>query len=121
MKINWAKASDEAKVNYSLTLNEDLSNVQVPDCISCLNLQCKLHNDAIEEYTLAVLEGVDKAAQKTLPCTGGGKCSSKSSKPTPGWSEFVSPFAEDNKFWNAVWVSAGKPREGHLFEIMKKN
>ena len=74
----------------------------MPDCISCLNLQCKLHNDAIEDYTIAVLEGIEKAAQKSLPCTGGVRTTSKSSKSTPGWSECVSPFAEDNKFWHSI-------------------
>ena len=64
----------------------------MPDCISCLNLQCKLYNDAIKDYTIAVLESIEKAAQKSLPCTSGVRTTSESSKSTPGsrWSKYFS-------------------------------
>ena len=38
----------------------------------------------------------------------------------PGWSEYVKPYAEENKFWSSVWRSAGKPRHGPYYDIMKK-
>ena len=120
-KISWAKASEEAKENYRITLDNYLSNIQIPECISCLDLQCQIHNVEIENYTLNLMEAIETAAKDCLPLSGGSKGSAKSPNCTSGWSEFVTPFAEENKFWHAVWESAGKPREGQLFEIMKKN
>ena len=37
----------------------------------------------------------------------------------PGWTEYVEPYAEESRFWYSLWTSAGKPREGELFSIMK--
>ena len=31
----------------------------------------------------------------------------------------MKPFAEESRFWHALWSSAGKPRSGELFAIMK--
>ena len=36
----------------------------------------------------------------------------------PGWAEYVKPFAEESKFWFAIWCSAGKPDSGSLYDVM---
>ena len=65
-----------------------------------------------------VLEAVEEAGKQCLPLTGGGK--SAKSKITPGWSEYVAPFKKDSKFWCSIWLSAGKPISGVLFDLMRK-
>ena len=120
-KANWAKASNEAKDNYVHTLNKYLKDIKEPGCINCLDLQCKDHLQDIEGYAVSLLEAIENATTECLPISGGCRAASNSSRGTPGWSDFVKPFAEDNKFWYSVWLSAGKPRKGHIYEIMKRN
>ena len=45
---------------------------------------------------------------------GGGK----NSYSIPGWAQYVKPYSEESKFWFSVWLSAGKPLQGALYEAM---
>ena len=40
-------------------------------------------------------------------------------RPCPGWTEYVKPFSEESKFWCSVWLSAGKPGHGSLYDVMR--
>ena len=55
-KVCWQKATESSKANYSKTLTEMLNSVALPSCISCTNLQCKIHDEEINQYTMEVLE-----------------------------------------------------------------
>ena len=122
-RVNWSKASEEAKQYYHNTVTEKLNSLTIPACVQCMDMQCKDHTEEIEEYTMNVLEAVETAAQESLPSTGGG---TKTEKPEhlnviPGWSEFVKPYCEESKFWHAVWASAGKPHHGSFYDTMIKS
>ena len=67
-----------------------------------------------------ILGAVDMAAKECLPRSGGSNTTSTNDI-VPGWSEYVKPYSEDGWFWNATWLSAGKPRHGHLFDAMMKS
>ena len=122
-RVNWAKASEEAKEKYTKTLANKLNSVLEPDCVKCLDLHCQVHTEELEDYTMSVLEAVESAAKECLPSSGGGggECSSKRQHLIPGWSEHVKPFCEESKFWGAVWESAGKPADGDLHDLMMKS
>ena len=77
------------------------------------------HTVEMEDYTMAILEAVESAAKKCLPSTGGG--GKEKSFITPGWNEYVKPFCDESKFWQSVWLSAGQPQNGSLFNVMKKS
>ena len=79
-------------------------------------MHCGAHTEAIEEYTMTIFEGVEKAAQECLPCTSGGKKMSRSDI-VPGWTEYVKPFSDESKFWCSVWLSAGNPGQGSLYDV----
>ena len=38
--------------------------------------------------------------------------------PLPGWNEHVAPYKKDSLFWHSVWVSAGRPASGSLYQVM---
>ena len=80
-------------------------------------MYCKAHGVEIENYTLDVLEAIEKASQKCLPSTNCSK--NKRRGIIPGWTEFVAPYASESKFWHSVWLSQGKPPLGYAFEKMK--
>ena len=118
-RVSWANATDLAKENYQDVLTDKLNSISIPLSKACSNLQCKTHRDDIETYTLDVLEAVESAGQKCLPSTGGVGRTKSGSKKVPGQSEFVKPYAEDNKFSSDFWRTHGKPKNGPIFEYMK--
>ena len=36
----------------------------------------------------------------------------------PGWKENVAPAKEAALFWHSIWLSAGHPQSGDLYQIM---
>ena len=48
------------------------------------------------------------------------KCKCPVTKAIPGWREDVEPQRQDSLFWHNIWLSAGKPNKGVMFEIMKR-
>ena len=116
-RVNWVKSSKNAKSNYSATLNAKLDKLEVPECVLCRDIHCSVHIEQMENYTMAVLEAVQEASQECLAYTGGGKNHSLP-QVVPGWSVYVKPYAEESKFWCALWFSAGKPANGALYEAM---
>ena len=119
-RVNWKKSSEEARTNYSDSLATKLDQVKVPDCVECRDIHCSIHTDQMEEYTIAILEAVESASQESLAFTGGGSNKGRSGQQqiVPGWSEYVRPYAQESKFWYALWCSAGKPDSGHLHDVM---
>ena len=117
-KVNWTAANHESREEYKKVLTDKLNNIPVQSCVDCRDLHCEEHLDELENYTLNVLEAVEDAGKQCLPLTGGGN--SARSKVTPGWSQYVGPFKKDSKFWYSIWLSAGRPISGVLFDIMRK-
>ena len=119
--VSWAKATDDANDNFRSVLEEHLCNINLPGCINCTDVDCSEHEHRfdIENYTMNVLEAVEKSGHHCLPFTS----SSNNGKPRkgilPGWNEYVKPYAEDNMFWNSIWRSEGKPRFGFTYEKMR--
>ena len=38
--------------------------------------------------------------------------------PLPGWNEEVEPKKKDSLLWHSVWLSAGRPSSGNLYQVM---
>ena len=119
---SWKKATNDDKVNFSNDLAIRLNNVHLPGGVDCLNVKCKCddHNNEIDQYCCDVLEAVNIAATDNIPLSGGKKEKNPQNKNLAGWSEFVKPYQDEAKFWHAVWVSAEKPRQGELFNVMRQ-
>ena len=119
-KLCWDKATEDAKASYVSTLKKSLIELSAPNCLSCVNFQCQNHTREIEEYSINIFEALDNACKQCLPyvCNKGGQPADGT---IPGWSEYIKPFADENKFWSSVWRSQGKPRTGPTYELMKKS
>ena len=117
-RISWGKSNEDAKIAYRTALNNKLTQVSIhPDVLRCLDLHCKCHHEAIDEYTLEVLEAIELAGEECLPSVGGHKQGKKI--PIPGWSEYVQPYKQESQFWFSVWLSLGRPEYGDVFDNMK--
>ena len=118
IRSSWAGASSDARDNYRSLLSQKLNEIKLPDSHNCQNLFCNEHFEQISDYTLNVLEAVEDAALECLPLVGLG-ANGKKKNLIPCWNEVVKPFQEESKFWHSLWLSAGKPREGQLFTLMR--
>ena len=70
----------------------------------------------IDDYTREVLKAVDNSIESIAKKK---RNNIPEAKVVPGWSDLVKPFADEAKFWSAVWVSAGKPINTVLHKLMK--
>ena len=87
----------------------------------CEDINCNSieHLTRIEEYTTNVLEAIESAGKECLPRSGMCSKRGKAKQKLTGWSEYVSPFAEESKFWYSIWISAGRPMDGNIFINMR--
>ena len=120
-RVVWDKATEAAKSAYQAELAEKLDSIAIPACVNCRDVHCTAHVESLEDYTMEILESIENVARETLPIRGGGVTSNDGRKSTPVWSEFVKPHLDESKFWNSLWLSAGKPVGGALFEAKKQS
>jgi hypothetical protein len=120
----WYKASEEQQALYSENLQRRIQTVPVPDCLWCQDLQCRdpAHSEERDGFVLNLMGAVIESSHATLPMVGGrGRPGGKQdSGCVPGWKEEVAPQRKDSMFWHSVWLSAGRPTHGHLYDIMKR-
>ena len=118
-KQNWKAATSNNKKLYKSNLKERLENIDISkDLSECKDIHCNNpdHKIALDNYTLDIIESMEKAVNDEIPYTNE---KFKHKKIRPGWKEMVYPFKKESSFWYQLWLSAGKPRDGQLFQNMK--
>ena len=65
----------------------------------------------------SILTIIEEAANKNM--TTSKKPNLKNKGRIPEWKDDVEPFKENAHFWNAIWISAGKPLNCELQNIMQ--
>ena len=123
-KPSWKLASQEQKQNFPLVLQRNLLEVSIPEEVKhCRNVKCDDlgHCEKSDEFMFNLMECIEKSAAETLPTPPPPKTTNPSAKkPIPGWSHLVKPFRDKAHFWHQVWISAGKPLNTQLHNVMKK-
>ena len=77
------------------------------------------HSADADNIIIEVLQQVEKSAYENLPVPIPSKVKKlKSNK--PGWSTEVHPYRENAHFWHKIWMSAGRPINTQLHQIMKR-
>ena len=117
-RSNWSNATSDSKEAFKSCLAQKLTSLPKYICTACHDIMCNdpLHLRGIEDYTLDVLKSMEEAGNECLPST---TSTSRRRHGIPGWSQHVKPYADESKFWYALWLSAGKPLNGELFLNMK--
>ena len=95
-RVGWSRASTDAKDNYRTVLAEKLRNLDLTDSLFCMDVHCKDHKEALENYTMEVMEAMEQAAKECLPSTCTGRHGGKGRKIVAGWTEHVKPYADDS-------------------------
>ena len=117
-RVAWYKASPKDIDAYKNKLDEELSNIVLPDeCITCLDVFCDKHHDCIETFCNDIISACINAS-KTVPHT----CTiDKSSKVrVPGWNDYCKDKRKVAIYWHNVWKDIGRPRDGHIAYMRRK-
>ena len=80
---------------------------------ACFDPDCSSHYSLLEEYCNSLCTSLKSAASQTLPHT-------RSSRPVPGWNDSARLLKSKANFWHKVWIEAGRPSSGVLFQIKKR-
>ena len=115
----WYKASTINIVNYKNELNNSIRSIPIDQfTLACENVNCtsEIHLQNLDKMSKNLLSCISEAVKHNIPM-------SSNSKPhhiIPGWSEFVAPYKDQAIFWKSVWMSAGRPLDNNLHQIMKR-
>ena len=118
----WNRASIDDLDNFKLNLDQLVNNIDVPvEALSCTDVHCNnvQHRVDIDVYAACLMGCISSAVENNIPhvASGGGDSTKKIA--VPGWSDYVKPFREDSLFWHSVWISAGRPLNTVLHNVMK--
>ena len=118
-KPMWNRATESDVNNYVNHLERLMHDITIPyAAIHCENLHCNdgQHTVDIDTYALHVMDAISVATEVNIPHSTPGL---NRKTPVPGWGDFVKPFREDSLFWHSVWISAGRPQNTVLHNIMR--
>ena len=120
-KIHWNKASEDEKRNFVDHLENSMENLDQPNSFMCDNVHCgdTKHRDECDDILMALVTSLEKAAITCLPKSIGCKINDRK-RSIPLWNEELQPYKDSAMFWHAIWVSAGKPMNSELHQIMKR-
>lgn len=105
---NWSnQLRNEA---YLRMLQEKLADLQELDYQDIESSQMQV---CIDERLAVINDAIHEAA-KQAGCTPFRRL-----KPKPFWCPELSVLRDKKRFWWSMWVSAGRPRTGHIFSIWK--
>ena len=116
----WGQASLDEKQAFNDNLELQLSEISIPETVSdCNDLHCQdpNHKEDLDQYTLAVLEAIQAAAEESLPSPV--YQANKKRKVIPGWVSEVKPYRDNAFFWHQIWKSCGRPINTEIHRIMK--
>ena len=121
-KIDWSKATQEKLNLYSIRCNEFFNNINVTfiNTLSCKDYNCKCdsHIECIDQLYCCIKDNLLSVANEVF---NQDKLKCKKQRIVLGWSDYVSDthYAARDAF--LIWQGAGKPRQGPIFEIMKRS
>ncbi len=84
------------------------------DLLSCRSPSCVSHHEEIDRFCTQFLACLSNAATLCLPVKR------KKQKTLPGWNDHVRHFRDSAILWNKIWVEAGCPGAGVLFDLRKE-
>ena len=87
----------------------------------CHDVHCKdeCHVDECGKVLVDVLDSTKLSAASCLPSPSNRKCPTKKTT-IFRWNEDVQTFKDKAMFWHSIWLSAGRPVNTVLHQIMKK-
>ena len=112
--INWSTISEQNVEVYRHLVTSSLPHVP-QDLIDCSDPNCTIHRGLIDSICSRFLACLDSCARSSFVM----RADTGKAKSIPGWSDQVLSYQKSARFWNKLWVDAGCPSTGVLFEVRK--
>ena len=114
LKIDWSKVTDTNVCQFHDLISKNLPSFP-QEILHCSSPDCTAHLKSIDSYTQSFISILDTCS---LLCFPTFIPSSASSPKVPGWKDTgTDKLREMSIFWHHVWVEAGYPCSGVLFNI----
>ena len=83
--------------------------------VNCNDKQCSLvaHREAIDLLCDQIIECCISAERQCIPQKRTG------ARPIPGWNAHVEDERQRSLFWHDLWLQAGRPMQGPVYDVMK--
>ena len=113
-RIAWHKVNERDTAEYHRKQEQLLSIMRKYDVIKCRNVKCQNvnHKSEIDSWCHDLVECCLKADVNMPRVKNKTKCRS-------GWNNEVKPYREDCIFWHKLWLDAGQPSNGVLYDVKK--
>ena len=113
----WYRATIDHIDKYQTTVEHMLEslNMMLDDAIiTCCDPACTAHQQQLEQVCDQLVKCLKVAGNCSIPGKGPGK------RPRiAGWSQFVKPELQASQWWHKLWLEAGSPSAGVLFQLKK--
>ena len=119
---SWKRATGDQRANFKTKLEHKLQMIDIPsNLMFCRDVHCKdgCHIHECDKFLVEVLDSIKLSAASCLPFPSISKIQTKKSS-IFRWNEDVQPFKDNAMFWHSIWLSAGRPINTVLHQIMKK-
>ena len=113
----WFKATPEIIGQYQSSVLQSLAALSSSlddEVVLCCNPLCTAHHQHLELICGQLVKCLKEAAESSIPCRGSGR-----RRKVAGWSEFVKPELVASQWWYKLWLDAGSPSAGVLFQLKK--
>ena len=113
-KLNWENLSDTDCKKYTEITRTLLENIVVNDNIKCESISCNdtCHVEAVSKLYDDIINCLKEASDKAFPST-----SNRGYTTMPGWSEYVADLYKTSRDVREMWLGAGRPRNGLIFDL----
>ena len=118
-KLDWSTLRAETVLAYTAATDDLLSHVHVPlEAVACNDPMCTdtSHRQLLDKFYNDIVTALHQASAATIHRQNVGT----SFKSHPGWSDYVADYYDASRESFLLWAANGKPRQGPLFEDMKK-
>ena len=116
--INWRLATPESICDYQGTVQQLLERLSInltDEVVLCCNPTCSVHQNQLEDVCANLVSGLRDAARTTIPSSRSGR-----RRRIAGWSQLVKPELDSCRWWYNLWLDAGSPSAGVLFQLKKR-
>ena len=116
-RLHWQNLTEEDKEKYCLLTDNLLKDVQINDCITCNDLNCKNkdHAKGIDDMYQSIIGVLKTAGVEVF-----GSKQTKRYINKPGWADYVADLYDASRQSRSVWLNAGRPRQGPLHDLHLK-
>ena len=118
--VQWHMATSDDIHHYQQAVQQSLETLSClvsDEVLCCCDPSCSVHQHQLEWVCTRLVSQLRASAESCIPS---GSAGHRRRRPAvAGWSQFVKPELEASQWWYKLWLEAGSPCAGVLFQLKK--